>query len=244
MKTAIVTGAGRGIGRAICLALAAKKINLIVNYKSDAASAEKTVSACEKLGVKVLAIQGDVSTKADCEKIAAAALRAFGSLDILVNNAGVTRDNLLMRMTEDEWSKVLDTNLKSAYLMTQAAVRPMLRARSGRIVNIASVVGLMGNVGQANYAASKAGLIGLTKSVAREFAAKGVTVNAVAPGFIRTDMTSKLPEEAAEKLASSIPQGRFGDASDVANAVAFLTDDSSAYITGQVLAVDGGMTMR
>ncbi|NCC07068.1 MAG: 3-oxoacyl-[acyl-carrier-protein] reductase [Clostridia bacterium] len=244
MKTAIVTGAGRGIGRAICLALAAKNINLIVNYKSDAASAEKTVSACEKLGVKVLAIQGDVSTKADCEKIAAAALRAFGALDILVNNAGVTRDNLLMRMTEDEWSKVLDTNLKSAYLMTQAAVRPMLRARSGRIVNITSVVGLMGNVGQANYAASKAGLIGLTKSVAREFAAKGVTVNAVAPGFIRTDMTSKLPEEAAEKLALSIPQGRFGDASDVANAVAFLTDDSSAYITGQVLAVDGGMTMR
>ena len=244
MKTAVVTGGGRGIGRAVCLALAKGGTNLVVNYKSDAAAANETVAACQKMGAQAIAVCGDVGVKADCEAIAAAAINAYGAIDILVNNAGVTRDNLLLRMTEEEWTTVLDTNLRGVFFMTQAAVRHMLCTRYGRIVNITSVVGLSGNAGQTNYAAAKAGIVGFTKSAAREFALKGITVNAVAPGFICTDMTAALSDAHREKMQAQIPQNRLGKAEEVAHAVAFLASEEAAYITGQVLSVDGGMTMR
>lgn len=244
MKTAIVTGGSRGIGRAICLELAKTGANIVVGYAGSERAARETAEACVNLGARAVAVRGDVAQKEDCEALVAAALEQFGGVDILVNNAGITRDNLLLRMTEDEWSSVIDTNLRGAYYMTQAVTRTMMRARYGRIINIASVVGLSGNAGQANYAASKAGLIGLTKSVARELATRGVTVNAVAPGFIQTDMTAALPEEAVKRLLADIPQARLGTAEDVAHAVAFLADERAAYITGQVLSVDGGMAMR
>ena len=242
-KTAIVTGGSRGIGRAVCLELARGGANVVLCYAGNAAAAAETVAACEALGAKALAVRCNVAEADDVKALFAAAIEAFGRVDILVNNAGMTRDGLLMTMKDDDFDAVLDTNLRGAFLCMRAAARPMMRQRYGRIVSLTSVVGLHGNAGQANYAASKAGLIGLTKSVAKELASRGVTANAVAPGFIDTDMTAAMPEAARTAAATSIPQGRLGSAEDVARAVAFLASDEAGYITGQVLAVDGGMSM-
>ncbi len=243
-KVAIVTGGGRGIGRAVCLALAAQGIHIVVNYTNRAENAQETVAACRALGVNAQAVQADVADAQACETLVAAALAAFGRVDILVNNAGVTRDNLLIRMTETEFDTVIATNLKGAFNMMKAVTRPMMKQRSGCILSVASVVGLMGNAGQINYAASKAGIIGMTKSAARELAARGIRANAVAPGFIETDMTAALPAAVQEKTRAAIPSGSFGTPQDVAAAVAFLASDAARYITGQVLCVDGGMCMQ
>ena len=241
-KTAIVTGGSRGIGRAICLELARLGANVVFSYAGNAAAAEETAKLVEQTGVAARAIQGDV-TSADAAKELVEVARELGGVDILVNNAGITRDKLAARMSEDDFDAVIATNLKGAFLMTKAVLRPMMRAKSGAIVNMASVVGIMGNAGQANYAASKAGLIGMTKSVAREVASIGIRVNAVAPGYIETDMTAAMPEAAQQAMCSAIPAARPGKPEDVAHAVAFLVSDEAAYITGQVLAVDGGMAM-
>lgn len=243
MKTAIVTGGSRGIGRAACVALSKKGFNIVVNFTNGEEAANQTVALCEAEGVKAIAVKADVSSAPQCEALVKAAQDSFGSVDVLVNNAGITRDNLLARMSEEEFDAVINTNLKGAFLMMRAVTRPMMKQRSGRIVNISSVVGLMGNAGQVNYAASKAGVIGMTKSLARELAARNVTVNAVAPGFIETDMTAALPQAMSEKVIGSIPQARFGKAEDVAAAIAFFASEEAAYITGQVLCVDGGMAM-
>lgn len=240
-KTAIVTGASRGIGRAVAIALASGGANVIINYAGNEAAAKETARLCEGYGVKTLLVRGDVADTADCQNIVDEALQHFGSIDILVNNAGITRDNLLMRMTDEEFDQVIATNLRGAYSMMKAASRPMMKKRYGRIVNMASVVGLMGNAGQVNYAASKAGVIGMTKSFAREIAARGITVNAVAPGFIATDMTASMTDAAVETVAGSIPMKRMGTPEDVAAVVKFLASEASGYVTGQVLAVDGGM---
>jgi len=236
-KTALVTGGSRGIGRAICIELARRGANVVVGYTGNSRLAEETAAQC----AHAITAQGDVASMADCESIFAACEAAFGPPDILVNNAGITRDGLLMRMSEDDFDHVLEVNLRGAFNCTKLACRPMVRKKAGRIVNITSVVGLSGNAGQANYCASKAGLIGLTKSTALELASRGITVNAVAPGFIETDMTAALPETARAALLSQIPAGRLGAPEDVAAAVAFLCGDASAYITGQVLSVNGGM---
>ena len=241
-KTAIVTGGSRGIGRAICVELARLGANIVFSYAGNAAAAEETVKLVEEAGATARAIQGDV-TSADSAKELVEAAKEFGGVDILVNNAGITRDKLAARMSEEDFDAVIATNLKGAFLMTKAVLRPMMRAKSGAIVNMASVVGIMGNAGQANYAASKAGLIGMTKSVAREVASVGIRVNAVAPGYIETDMTAAMPEAAQQAMCSAIPAARPGKPEDVARAVAFLASDDAAYITGQVLAVDGGMAM-
>lgn len=241
-KTAIVTGGSRGIGRAICLELARLGANVVFSFAGNAAAAEETVKLVEEIGVSARAIQGDV-TSADSAKELVEAAKELGGVDILVNNAGITRDKLAARMSEEDFDAVIATNLKGAFLMTKAVLRPMMRAKSGAIVNMASVVGIMGNAGQANYAASKAGLIGMTKSVAREVASVGIRVNAVAPGYIETDMTAAMPEAAQQAMCSAIPAARAGKPEDVAHAVAFLVSDEAAYITGQVLSVDGGMAM-
>ena len=241
-KTAIVTGGSRGIGRAICLELARRGVNIVFSYAGNAAAAEETVKLVEETGATARAVQGDV-TSADSAKELVEAAKELGGVDILVNNAGITRDKLAARMSEEDFDAVIATNLKGAFLMTKAVLRPMMRAKSGAIVNMASVVGIMGNAGQANYAASKAGLIGMTKSVAREVASVGIRVNAVAPGYIETDMTAAMPEAAQQAMCSAIPAARAGKPEDVAHAVAFLVSDEAAYITGQVLAVDGGMAM-
>ena len=241
-KTAIVTGGSRGIGRAICLELARRGVNIVFSYAGNAAAAEETVKLVEETGATARAVQGDV-TSADSAKELVEAAKELGGVDILVNNAGITRDKLAARMSEEDFDAVIATNLKGAFLMTKAVLRPMMRSRAGAIVNMASVVGIMGNAGQANYAASKAGLIGMTKSVAREVAAAGIRVNAVAPGYIETDMTAAMPEAAQQAMCSMIPAARAGKPEDVARAVAFLVSDDAAYITGQVLAVDGGMAM-
>lgn len=241
-KTAIVTGGSRGIGRAICLELARRGANIVFSYAGNAAAAEETVKLVEETGAIARAVQGDV-TSADSAKELVEAAKELGGVDILVNNAGITRDKLAARMSEEDFDAVIATNLKGAFLMTKAVLRPMMRAKSGAIVNMASVVGIMGNAGQANYAASKAGLIGMTKSVAREVASVGIRVNAVAPGYIETDMTAAMPEAAQQAMCSAIPAARAGKPEDVAHAVAFLVSDEAAYITGQVLAVDGGMAM-
>ena len=242
-RYAVVTGGSRGIGRAICLELAAQGANIVLCYEGSEEKARETALACEQLGVRALAVRCDVRDAQDVQAMISAAQEALGRIDILVNNAGVTRDALLLTMKEEDFDAVLDTNLKGTYLCIRAVVRAMMKQRYGRIVNLSSVVGLRGNAGQVNYAASKAGVIGLTKSAARELAARGITVNAVAPGFIDTDMTAAMPEAARTAAVASIPAGRMGDARDVARAVAFLASDEAGYITGQVLAVDGGMSM-
>ncbi|WP_416195660.1 3-oxoacyl-[acyl-carrier-protein] reductase [Selenomonas sp.] len=242
-KTALVTGASRGIGRAIALRLAAEGANIAINYAGNTAKAEETKAAIEAAGGKAALFQADVSDSAQVEQMVAAVTEAFGTIDILVNNAGITRDGLLMRMKEEDFDAVLDTNLKGIFHVTKAVSKLMMKKRAGRIVNMASVVGIMGNAGQTNYAAAKAGVIGFTKSAAREFAARGITVNAVAPGFIATDMTAAMPEKAKEATLAAIPLRRMGEPEDVANAVAFLVSDQASYITGQVVKVDGGMVM-
>ena len=241
-KIAVVTGAGRGIGKAIALRFAAQGASLVLNSLSESAS--KVAEEITAASGKAMAVQGDVSKSEDVAKLIDAAVSAYGCIDILVNNAGITRDGLLMRMNEEDWDAVMDTNLKSVYLCCRAALRPMLKSRGGgRIINISSVIGLSGNAGQANYAASKAGIIGFTKSLARELASRQVTVNAIAPGFIVTDMTTGMSEEAKQALLKRIPLGALGEPEDVAAAASFLASGEARYITGQTLTVDGGMTL-
>jgi len=241
-KIAIVTGGNRGIGKSVALALAEKGAKIVL-VDVTPAGAEETLAAIREKGSDGIALQGNVTEAADVEAVVEKAIEAYGKIDILVNNAGITRDGLLLRMKDEDWDAVLSVNLKGAFLFTRAVAKVMTKARYGRIINIASVVGQMGNAGQANYCASKAGLIGLTKSNARELARRNVTVNAVAPGFIATAMTDALPEKAKQELSAQIPLERLGSADDVAHAVAFLADDDSGYITGQVIAVNGGMYM-
>ena len=241
-KVAVITGASRGIGRSIAMALAAEGAK-IVAVDLDLTSTEAVVAELQGQGAEAMAVVGNVTVAADAEKMIDAAVERFGRVDILVNNAGITRDGLLIRMKEEEWDAVLTVNLKGAFLCTKAVSRVMTKQRSGRIINIASVVGQMGNAGQANYCASKAGLIGLTKSNARELARRNITVNAVAPGFIVSAMTDAMPDKAREEMAAQIPMERLGSPEDIANAVVFLAAERSGYITGQVLAVNGGLYM-
>ena len=242
-RAAVVTGGSRGIGRAVCVALAKQGCNVVVNYCHGEAAAAETAALCKELGVEAVTVQADVSTAEGCKKLFEEAVNAFGRVDILVNNAGVTRDNLILRLSEEDFDTVLNANLKGAFLCCKEAARRMVRQRYGRIVNLSSVVGLRGNAGQVNYSASKAGLIGLTKSLAKELASRGVTANAVAPGFIETDMTNALPEAARNAMAAGIPAGRPGLPEEVARAVAFFAREDAGYITGQVLCVDGGMAV-
>jgi len=242
-KTALVTGASRGIGRAIALELARNGADVAVNYAGNALAAEEVVAAIEAMGRTAFAIQADVAVSSEAEQMIGAVTERFGKLDILVNNAGITRDNLLMRMKEEEFDAVIATNLKGVYNCIRAVTRPMMKQRSGRIINISSVVGALGNPGQANYAAAKAGVIGLTKSVARELASRGITVNCVAPGFIATDMTDKLSDDVKEALLKQIPLGTLGSPVQIASVVRFLASDDASYMTGQTLHVDGGMYM-
>ena len=242
-RAALVTGGAKGIGRAVCLALAEKGMDIAVNYAGSAAAAEETAAACRALGVRAVTLQADVRRPENCQKLVEDTVAALGRIDVLVNNAGITADTLMLRMTEADFDNVLATNLKGAFFCTKAASRYMMRQRYGRIVSISSVVGLHGNAGQTNYAAAKAGLIGMTKSVAKEYAARQITANVVAPGFIDTDMTAAMPESARAAAAASIPAGKVGDAKDVAAAVAFLAGEQAGYVTGQVLCVDGGMGM-
>lgn len=242
-KTAIVTGGSRGIGRAVCLELAKGGANVVLCYAGNAAAAEETASACTAAGGRALAVQCDITDSAQVKTLTDTAMGEFGRIDILVNNAGITRDGLLLMMKETDFDAVVDTNLRGTFLCMKAVARQMVKQRWGRIVNLSSVVGLRGNAGQVNYAASKAGVIGMTKSLAKELAGRGITVNAVAPGFIDTDMTAAMPETARSAVLSAVPAGRLGAAEEVAKAVAFLASGDAAYITGQVLAVDGGMAM-
>jgi 3-oxoacyl-[acyl-carrier protein] reductase len=241
-QVAVVTGASRGIGRATALKLAAAGASVVVTATS-AQGAQKTADEITSAGGKALAVKVDVSVTGEVEALFKEAVAAFGKVDILVNNAGITKDGLLLRMKDADWDAVIDVNLKGAFTCTREAAKLMSKARYGRIINVSSVVGEMGNPGQANYCASKAGMIGLTKSVARELARRNVTVNAVTPGFIETDMTSELSEKAKEGLQEQIPMGRLGSAEDIANAVFFLASDAGSYITGHVLSVNGGMYM-
>ncbi len=242
-KTAIVTGGSRGIGRAICIALAKEGANVVTCYANGADAAKETVKMCEEYGVKAMAVKADVANSEDVASMVDMAKEEFGSIDILVNNAGITKDNLMLKMTEDDFDQVIDTNLKGAFLFTKNVSKIMLKQRSGKIINISSVVGVRGNAGQVNYCASKAGLIGMTKSVAKELASRGITVNAVAPGFIETDMTAKLPDTVVDEMKKTIPMKCMGTGEDIANLVTFLASENAGYITGQVICVDGGMAM-
>ena len=242
-KTALVTGASRGIGRAIALCLAAEGARVAINYAGNVKAAEEVKSSVEAAGGTAILCQADIADSAAVEAMIADVVKEFGAIDILVNNAGITRDTLLMRMKDEDFAKVLDTNLKGVFYCTKAVSKLMMKKRSGRIVNMASVVGLVGNAGQTNYAAAKAGVIGFSKSAAKELASRGITVNVVAPGFIGTDMTAGLPESVKEKMLTDIPLGRMGEPEDVANAVLFLASDQASYITGQVVNVDGGMVV-
>ncbi|MGX9707826.1 3-oxoacyl-[acyl-carrier-protein] reductase [Laceyella tengchongensis] len=243
-KTAVVTGGSRGIGRAIAITLAEAGADIVIFYAGNHAAAEETIQSVRETGRQGLALKVDVSDKEQVDAALKEVVSTFGRVDILVNNAGITRDNLLMRMKEDEWDQVIATNLKGAFLCTKAVIRPMLKQKGGRIINISSVVGVAGNPGQANYVAAKAGLIGLTKTTAKELASRGITVNAIAPGFIETDMTSVLDEALKEQMRSEIPLGYYGTPQDIAEAVKFLASDSGRYITGQTIHVDGGMVMN
>ena len=242
-KCAVVTGGSRGIGRAIALRLAEQGANVAFSFKGNAEAAHATQADIAALGRQAVAIQADVSQPESADALIREALEFLGRVDILVNNAGITRDDLIMRMSIDAWREVIDTNLSGAFYATKAVTRPMLRARSGRIINITSVSGQAGQMGQANYSSAKAGLIGLTKATARELASRGITVNAVAPGFVVTELTQDLPQELKEELIRRTPLGRFGETTEIASAVAFLASDEAAFITGQVLAVDGGLVM-
>ncbi|MBS6028362.1 MAG: 3-oxoacyl-[acyl-carrier-protein] reductase [Negativicoccus succinicivorans] len=242
-KTALVTGASRGIGKAVAVALAQAGYDIAINYSSNVSAAEEAAQAVKACGQKAVLVQGDVSQKEEAERIVAETQKEFSHIDVLVNNAGITRDTLVRRMKEADWDAVLSTNLKGVFLMTQAVIGDMFKQRRGVIINMSSVVGVTGNIGQANYAAAKAGVIGLTKANAKEFAARGIRVNAIAPGFIHTDMTRGLPDKIKESLIKQIPLGAMGEPEDIAAAVRFLASDEAKYITGQVLQVNGGMAM-
>lgn len=242
-KTVVVTGASRGIGRAIAIAFAKQGANLVLNYNKSQKSVEEVVEAIEAAGGKAVAVQADVSQSEEAKKLIQTAVDTFGSLDVLVNNAGITKDMLLMRMKDEEFEQVLDINLKGTFYCLKHASNIMLKQRSGKIINMSSVIGITGNAGQANYAASKAGIIGLTKSAAKELAMRGITVNAIAPGFIDTEMTQVMSDKIKENILSMIPLKRAGKPEDVANTALFLASDAASYITGQVIQVDGGMLM-
>ena len=243
-KTALVTGGSRGLGRAIALAFAGQGADIAINYRGNAEAADEVCEQIVAMGRRAITVQGDTSAGREaCEAIVKAAIDGLGSVDILVNNAGITRDNLLMRMGAEEWDAVIGTNLSGPFWMTRAIARPMMKARSGRIINMSSAAGRMGNAGQANYAAAKAGLIGLTKTTARELASRGITCNAIAPGLIETDLTADLPEAATQALKDLTPMGYIGTVDDVAAAAVYLASDEARYVTGQVLGVDGGIVM-
>ncbi len=241
MSVALITGGSRGIGRVIAEKLAKAGYNIVICYSGNESAAQEAIAECKKQGVQAIYIKADVSNTEDVNNMFKEVKELVGPVDVLVNNAGITKDGLLIRMSEDDFDGVVDTNLKGTFLCTKAAIKDMMKARKGRIINISSIVGVQGNPGQANYCASKAGIIGFTKSVAREYGSKGVTVNAVAPGFIQTAMTDKLPEDVKEAYLKQIPAGRFGTGEDVANVVEFLASDKAAYVTGQVIEVTGGM---
>ena len=243
-RVALVTGGGRGLGRAIAVRLAGEGAKVAISYRSNDAAAAETAELVRKAGAGCEIFKGDVASPEDVEALMKGVGEAFGSVEILVNNAGTTRDNILLRMKDAEFEEVLDTNLKGTYLCTRAVLRGMVRVRWGRIVNISSVVGLLGNAGQANYAASKAGMIGFTKSVAREVAGRGITANAVAPGYVETELTAGLPEHLKEQILGQVPVGRFGEPEEIAEVVAFLAGERAAYVTGQTIVVDGGMVMQ
>ncbi|MDN3449293.1 3-oxoacyl-[acyl-carrier-protein] reductase [Planococcus sp. APC 3906] len=242
-KTAIITGASRGIGAEIARKMAEAGAKIVVNYSGSQAKAEAVVEEIKNNGGEAIAVKADVADADAVKAMVDQTMQAFGSVDILVNNAGITRDNLMMRMKDDEWDDVINTNLKGVFICTKAVTRQMMKQRSGRIVNIASIVGVMGNAGQANYVAAKAGVIGLTKTTARELASRNITANAVAPGFITTDMTDKLGEDIQKTMLAQIPLGRFGKPEEVAKAALFLASDDASYMTGQTLHLDGGMVM-
>ena len=242
-KVAIVTGSGRGIGREIALKLAEAGANIVVFDIGDPAPVEEVVAKVKEIGRQATAVLGDVSVTADVEQLVNTAVTNYSRVDILVNNAGITRDGLAMRMSDDDWDKVLTINLKGVFLCTRSVLRPMVKQRWGRIVNISSIVGIIGNAGQANYSAAKAGIIGLTRSIAKEVASRNITVNAVAPGFIDTAMTQKLPEDRKKELVDRVPAGYLGTPRDIAEAVAFLASEEARYITGHVLTVDGGISL-
>jgi len=243
-RVALVTGGGRGIGQAIAIRLAKEGAKLAISYRSNDAAAEDTAELMRRIGAECETFRGDVASAGDVQALMKSVNETFGPVGILVNNAGMRRDNLLLRMKDAEFDEVLATNLKGMYLCTRAVLRGMVRARWGRIVNVSSVVGLVGNAGQANYAASKAGMIGFTKSVAREVADRGITVNAVAPGYVDTELTGGLPENIKEQILDQVPMSRFGEPEEIAEVVAFLAGDGAAYVTGQTITVDGGMVMQ
>jgi len=242
-QVAIVTGGSRGIGKAVCVKLASEGVHIVLNYSSNAEAAEETATACKEYGVQVVTVQADISKCEDCERLFQEAVKINGRIDILVNNAGITRDSLLIRMEDESFDAVIDTNLRGSYLCMKNASKIMMKQRYGRIINMSSIIGLRGNAGQVNYAASKAGLIGMTKSLAKELAKRNVTVNAVAPGMIETNMTDVLSEKIKKQIQTEIPMNKIGRPEDVANAVLFFASTEASYVTGQVLCVDGGMAI-